>query len=153
MNLGGGGKSSTGSSPAFGTGTNPAVSYTIASTGDDLLFCLFYVPVNIIITKAWGFSSSNGTVTGDNHVFHLMKYDFDFTNGNATSGDLTNGKVIADHTATIADATNAAIDSLALTVDTKSQLVTAGQVVMGMTNDSGSGNNANTRLEFVYYYE
>ena len=78
----------------FGTGTDPATSYTIATTGHTIVGRIWYVPDNIVIDKCCFWVGADAS-SGDTIRCHLMSYDIVTTAG-ATSGDLSNGVVIAD---------------------------------------------------------
>ena len=84
---------------AIGTGTDPDTSFTIGGTGaeDDasnLVLMYFYLCDNITVDKVVWFAGNQDN-TGDTARCHLMAYDIDTSNG-STSGDLSNGVVVAD---------------------------------------------------------
>ena len=86
--------SATGSLLTLGTSTNPDTSYTVSATGMVVANTVWYVPDALTIDSVsfWVGSDASG---GDTVRCHLMSYDIVTTAG-ATSGDLSNGVVVAD---------------------------------------------------------
>ena len=76
-----------------GTGTDPATSFTVASTGDDMVGCLWYVMDDITIDRVVWWTGADAS-TGDTFRAHLMYYTIDQGN-TSTSGDLSSGAVSA----------------------------------------------------------
>ena len=91
--------------PNFGNGTDPSTSFTFAEATDqrasEFVPYLWYVPDNISIDSVHSLEGADAA-TGDTTRAHLMGYDVVTTAG-STSGDLSNGVVLADG----ADVTNA----------------------------------------------
>ena len=89
-------RSSVASSTGFhlNSGTDPATSYTISSTGDDIVNRLWYPMDDLTIATATVWVGADAS-SGDTIRFHLMQYDIDVSNG-STGGDLSNGVVLAD---------------------------------------------------------
>ena len=84
---------------SFGTGTNPATAVTLTGAGlfrgHSFVNSIWYLPDNIIVdaVSVWiGADADNG----DTVRCHLMSYAVDTRSGVATSGDLTDGVVVAD---------------------------------------------------------
>lgn len=94
---------SAGNAPSFGTGTDPATTFTTAdsngSRASDLIPVIMYVTDNITIDEIYHLEGADNA-TGDTTRMHLMSYTF---NSGAT-GALTSGAVVAN---TSADNTNA----------------------------------------------
>jgi hypothetical protein len=110
---------------SLGTGTNPDTTYSISTTGDDLVQVIWYVMDNITIDRVVWWSGADES-TGDTLRCHLMSYDIDSGNS-STSGDLTNGVVLADG----ADVTNAGNEQAYYQQMTiQSANVNAGKVVL-----------------------
>tara|TARA_Y100001963_G_C6684302_1_gene401422 strand:+ start:391 stop:984 length:594 start_codon:yes stop_codon:yes gene_type:complete len=110
---------------SMGTDTNPSTSFTIATAADDLTICYWYIMDNITIDKIIWFSGGDNS-SGDTTRAHLMSYDIDTDNG-STSGDLSNGVVLADG----ADITNAGYEQIYYQEMTiQSANVSAGKVVI-----------------------
>jgi hypothetical protein len=78
---------------AIGTGTDPDTSLTLSTTSHDILQCYWYVPDSITIDAVQWWVAGDAA-TGDTVRGHLMSYDVVTTAG-ATSGDLSNGAVVA----------------------------------------------------------
>ena len=77
----------------LGTSTDPATSLTISDSAMDIVQCYWYVPDNIYVEKVLWWSAGDAA-TGDTTRAHLMAYDVVTTAG-GTSGDLSNGYVVA----------------------------------------------------------
>ena len=80
---------------ALGTGANPDISYDVSSnaTSDDLTTMLWYIPDDITVDQVYWFAGGSSS-SGDVINIHLLSYTIDTDNG-ATSGDLSDGVVIA----------------------------------------------------------
>ncbi len=76
-----------------GTGTDPATSFTIATTGDDMVGCLWYVMDDITIDRVVWWTGADAA-TSETFRAHLMYYTIDQGN-TSTSGDLSSGAVSA----------------------------------------------------------
>ena len=74
--------------------TNPATSLTISATAQDIVGSYWYVPTHITIDAVQWLHAADAA-TGDVTAAHVMAYDVDTDNG-STSGDLSNGVVVAD---------------------------------------------------------
>ena len=79
---------------SMGTGTNPATSLTIATTGDDVTCCLWYVMDDITVERVIWWHGGDAA-SGDTTRVHLNSYTI-ATGVNSTSGDLSSGAVVAD---------------------------------------------------------
>ena len=77
----------------MGTGTDPDTSYTISSTADDFVGCMWYCDTACVLDSVSVWVGANGS-GNDTLRFHLCSFDIDNGNG-STSGDLTSGSVIA----------------------------------------------------------
>ena len=73
--------------------TEPATSFTIATTSYSVLPCYWYVPDDITIDGVEWFQSADAAA-GTTTAAYLMKYDLDKGNS-ATSGDLSSGVKVA----------------------------------------------------------
>ena len=80
--------------PAFGTGTDPATSFTTAegtaTRASDLVPCLWFVPDNITIDGVTSIEGADAA-TGDTTRMHLFSYTF--TSGSTSA--LTSGTLLA----------------------------------------------------------
>tara|TARA_R100001594_G_scaffold129648_2_gene168337 strand:+ start:1613 stop:2407 length:795 start_codon:yes stop_codon:yes gene_type:complete len=108
----------------IGTGTDPDTTLTITGTADGVTTALWYVPDAITI-DAVHWLHAGDAATGDTTRAHLMSYAID-TSNSATSGDLSDGTVLADG----ADITNAGYEQVyyqSMTVQNPN--VSAGRVI------------------------
>ena len=108
----------------MGTGTDPNTTLTITGTADGVTTALWYVPDAITIDAVHWFHGADAA-TGDVARAHLMSFAID-TGNSATSGDLSDGTVLADG----ADITNAGYEQVyyqSMTI--QSANVAAGSVV------------------------
>ena len=78
----------------IGTSTNPDTSLTVSTTADDVVTCMWYVMDNITVDGVVWWHGGDAA-TGDTTRCHLMSYDI-VRDNSSTSGDLSNGTVIAD---------------------------------------------------------
>ena len=105
--------------------TNPATSVTISTTGNLAVQTYWYVMDDITIDAVKWLHSADAA-TGDVTAGHLMAYDI-VTDNSSTSGDLSNGIVVADGS----NITNAGYEQIyyqAMTV--QSANVDAGKVIL-----------------------
>jgi len=73
---------------------NPDTTYTVSTTADDLVFCLWYVPDDITVSNVYVWAGADDS--GNNTLkFHLMSYDV-VSNNSSDGGNLSNGVVVAD---------------------------------------------------------
>lgn len=112
--------------PVFGTGTDPATTFTTAegngTRASDIVPVIWFVPDAISIDSVTSFEGAD-TATGDTTRMHLFRYDF--TSG--ATACLTNGALLAHNS----DVTNAGSEQpykSSWTVDTAA--VTAGKVIL-----------------------
>ena len=76
-----------------GTSTDPATSFTITSTADDMVGVLWYLCDNITIDRVVWFAGGDAA-SSDTLRAHLMSYTID-VGGSASGGDLSSGAVLA----------------------------------------------------------
>ena len=74
-------------------GTDPATSFTIATTADDMVGVLWYIMDNITIDRVVWWSGVSVSTTHTSRA-HLMVYTIDQSNS-SSSGDLSSGAVLA----------------------------------------------------------
>ena len=132
----------------LGTDTDPATSLTISDSAMDIIQCYWYVPDNIVIQKVLWWHAAD-TATGDTTRAHLMSYDVVTTAG-ATSGDLSNGAVIAASS----DITNAGYEQAYYNeMSIATPAVTAGKVVLfAFRSDSvNSDYTINATIKYYIY--
>ena len=110
---------------SIGTGGDPDTTYTISTTASDFVNTFWYVPDAITIDAVYWWHAADAA-TGDTTRVHLMSYAID-SGGSATSGDLSDGTVLADG----ADITNAGYEQAyyqSMTI--QSANVSAGRVII-----------------------
>ena len=133
--------------PAFGTGTDPATTFTTAEGADTrascLVPCLWYISDNISIDAIKSIEGAD-TATGDTTRMHAFSYDF--TSG-ATSC-LTNGTLLAHSS----DVTNAGSEQPYLsswTID--SAAVTAGKVILSFFESDSINSDYSIQVIVKYH--
>ena len=130
-----------------GTGTDPATSFTIATTADDMVGVMWYIMDNITIDRVVWWSGGDAA-TGDTTRTHLMSYTVDSGNS-ATSGDLSSGAVVAYSS----DVTNAGYEQAyynQMTISTAD--VDAGKVLMFFFRADSTVNSDYTINATVKYH-
>ena len=133
--------------PAFGTGTDPATTFTTADSNEerasDLVPCLWYVNDDISIDAIKSIEGADAA-TGDTTRMHLFSYDF--TSG-ATSC-LTNGTLLGHNS----DVTNAGSEQPYLstwTVD--SAAVSAGKVILAFFKSDSINSDYSIQVTVKYH--
>ena len=141
-----GGQSLSGT-PTFGTGTDPATSFTTSegslTRGADLVPCLWYVMDNIAIDSIVAIEGAD-TATGDTTRMHLMSYDY---SSGATS-TLTSGAVLAYNS----DVTNAGSEQTyrsTFTIGTSD--VDAGKVIMAFIRSDSINSDYSVNMYIKYH--
>tara|TARA_Y100000593_G_scaffold8472_2_gene15618 strand:- start:1282 stop:2067 length:786 start_codon:yes stop_codon:yes gene_type:complete len=134
-------------SPAFGTGTDPATSFTTAegsgTRASDIVTCLWYVQDAISIDAVTGIEGAD-TATGDTTRMHLFSYDF--TSGSTSC--LTNGTLLARNS----DVTNAGSEQAYLssfTIDSAS--VAAGKVILAFFKSDSINSDYSINIKVKYH--
>jgi len=131
----------------MGTGGTPATTYTISTTGDDMVSCFWYLPFNITIDscRVWfGADAASGDVV----KFSVMSYTVDSGNG-STSGDLTSGVENCVSPATITSAGYEQAYTQALTVSTAN--VDSGKMIGAFVHQNGTNADLSIQLQLVYH--
>ena len=133
--------------PAFGTGTDPATSFTTSdgngTRASDLVPLMWYVPNNISIDGVYSLEGADAA-TGDTTRMHLFSYDF--TSGSTSA--LTNGTLLAHNS----DVTNAGSEQAYLstwTVDSAS--VTAGKVILAFLKSDSINSDYSVNITIKYH--
>ena len=133
--------------PAFGTGTDPATTFTTAEANgtraSDIVSCLWYVTDAISIDSVVGIEGAD-TATGDTTRMHLFSYDF--TSG--ATACLTNGTLLAHNS----DVTNAGSEQPYLssfTVD--SAAVAAGKVILAFFKSDSVNSDYTLNIKVKYH--
>jgi len=133
--------------PAFGTGTDPATTFTTSdgngTRASDLVPCLWYVMDDISIDSVISIEGADNA-TGDTTRMHLFSYDF--TSGSTSA--LSNGTLLAHNN----DVTNAGSEQAytgSWTVD--SAAVSAGKVILGFFRSDSINSDYSLQLTVKYH--
>jgi len=132
---------------SFGTGTDPATSFTTAdgatTDASNLVPMIWYVPDNIEIDAIYSIEGSDHA-TGDTTRMHLMSYDF--TSGSTSA--LTNGTLLGHNS----DVTNAGSEQAYLstwTIDSSS--VVSGKVILAFFEQDGTNGDFSVSVTVKYH--
>tara|TARA_R100001015_G_scaffold19138_2_gene15105 strand:+ start:1160 stop:1948 length:789 start_codon:yes stop_codon:yes gene_type:complete len=133
--------------PAFGTGTDPATSFTTAegnaTRASDIVPCLWYVHDNISIDAVKSIEGAD-TATGDTTRMHLMS--FDLTSGSTSA--LSNGTVLANNS----DVTNAGSEQAYLSSWTvSSAAVSSGKVILAFFKSDSINSDYSLSVQIKYH--
>jgi len=133
--------------PAFGTGTDPATTFTTAegsaTRASDLVPVMWYVPDSIVIDAVYGLEGAD-TATGDTTRMHLFSYTF--TSGSTSA--LTSGTLLAHNS----DTTNSGSEQAYLsefTVDSAS--VAAGKVILAFFRSDSINSDYSLKIKIKYH--
>ena len=133
--------------PAFGTGTDPATSFTTADSNKqmatDIVPCLWYVMDDISIDSAISIEGADNA-TGDTTRMHLFSYDF--TSG--ATNCLTNGTLLA-HSNDVTNAGNEQPYLSSWTVD--SAAVSSGKVILAFFRSDSINSDYSLQLTVKYH--
>ena len=139
--------SNVGYPPAFGTGTDPATTFTTAegngTRASDLVSVIWFVPDAISIDSVTSFEGAD-TATGDTTRMHLFSYTF---NSGSTSA-LASGTLLAHNS----DVTNAGSEQAyksTWTVD--SAAVAAGKVILAFFKSDSINSDYSTNIIVKYH--
>ena len=131
----------------FGTGTDPATTFTTAHATDqiasELIRYMMYVPDNISVDAVYSIEGADAA-TGDTTRFHLMSYTF---NSGSTSC-LTDGTLVAHSD----DTTNAGSEQVYKSIWNIDNASVAGGKVLICTFESDSVNSDFTYQAIVKYH-
>ena len=133
--------------PAFGTGTDPATTFTTSdgngTRASDLVPCLWYVMDDISIDSVISIEGADNA-TGDTTRMHLFSYDF--TCGSTSA--LSNGTLLAHNN----DVTNAGSEQAytgSWTVD--SAAVSSGKVILAFFRSDSINSDYSLQLTVKYH--
>ena len=133
--------------PAFGTGTDPATTFTTAegngTRASDLVPVMWYVPDAISIDSVTSIEGAD-TATGDTTRMHLMGYSF----SSGSTSALTSGVLLAHNS----DVTNAGSEQAYLTswtVDSAS--VTAWKVILAFFKSDSINSDYSVNIRIKYH--
>ena len=133
--------------PAFGTGTDPATTFTTSdgngTRASDLVPCIWYVPDAISIDSVTSIEGTDNA-TGDTTRMHLFSYTF----SSGSTNCLTSGTLLAHNS----DVTNAGDEQPYLstwTVD--SAAVTAGKVILAFFESDSINSDYSLNIKVKYH--
>ena len=134
-------------SPSFGTGTDPATTFTTAegsgTRASDLVPVMWYVPDAISIDAVYGLEGAD-TATGDTTRMHLFSYTF--TSGSTSA--LTSGTLLAHNDDTTNNGSEQAYLS-EFTVDSAS--VAAGKVILAFFRSDSINSDYSLKIKIKYH--
>ena len=138
---------SLGDFPAFGTGTDPATTFTTSEGSDTrascLVPCLWYVPDAMSIDSINSIEAAD-TATGDTTRMHLFSYTF--TSGSTSA--LTAGTLLAHNS----DVSNSGSEQAYLTTWTiDSADVTAGKVILAFFESDSVNSDYSVQITVKYH--
>ena len=133
--------------PAFGTGTDPATTFTTAegngTRASDIIPCLWYVPDAITIDAVYSLEGAD-TATGDTTRMHLFSYNF----SNGSTSMLSSGTLLAHNS----DVTNAGSEQgyfSSWTVD--SSAVAAGSIILAFFKSDSINSDYSLNITVKYH--
>ena len=133
----------------FGTGTDPATTYTLGSSeanANSLVGSIWYVPVAITIDEVRVIA---GGEAADTINFHLFSYTMTSGTG-SDAGDLSSGTLLAHNGSTLTTG-NDRVTSTTLTVDSAN--VAADKVVLAFIENVGATTDLTAQLIVKYHYQ
>jgi hypothetical protein len=135
----------------MGTGGTPDTSYDIstATTSQNLVHAIWYVPFNIVIDACHCWFGQNAA-SGDVVKFSVMSYDISTAN-DATGGDLSNGTEVCVSPSTITGAGHEQAYYQSLTVSSSS--VSSGKVIIAYVSQDGTNSDQTIDMQLVYHMD
>ena len=133
----------------FGTGTDPATTYTLSSSeanANALVGSIWYIPAAITIDEVRVIA---GGEAADIINFHLFSYTI-ATGTGADAGDLSSGTLLASHGSTLVTGADR-VTSTTLTIDSAN--VAADKVVIATIENVGATTDLTAQLIVKYHYQ
>ena len=133
----------------FGTGTDPATTYTLGSSeanANSLVGSIWYVPVAITIDEVRVIA---GGEAADTINFHLFSYTMTSGTG-SDAGDLSSGTLLAHNGSTLTTG-NDRVTTTTLTVDSAN--VAADKVIIATIENVGATTDLTAQLIVKYHYQ
>ena len=133
----------------FGTGTDPATTYTLGSSEANaagLTMATWYIPSAITIDEVRVIASGEAADTVN---FHLFSYTMASGTGSG-AGDLSSGTLLAHNGSTLTTG-NDRVTSTTLTVDSAN--VAADKVVLAFIENVGATTDLTAQLIVKYHYQ
>ena len=133
--------------PAFGTGTDPATTFTTAegngTRAADLVPVMWYVPDAMSIDSVYSIEGAD-TATGDTTRMHMMSYDF---NGGDT--DALEGGVLVAHNSDVTNAGSEQAYATEWTVD--SAAISSGKVILAFFRSDSINSDYSINITVKYH--
>ena len=133
----------------FGTGTDPATTYTLGSSeanANALVGSIWYIPAAITIDEV---RVIGGGEAADAVNFHLFSYTIASGTG-SDAGDLSSGTLLAHNGSTLTTG-NDRVTTTTLTVDSAN--VAADKVVLAFIENVGATTDLTAQLIVKYHYQ
>ena len=133
----------------FGTGTDPATTYTLGSSeanANSLVGSIWYIPAAITIDEVRVIAAGEAA---DTINFHLFSYTMASGTG-AGAGDLSSGTLLAHNGSTLTTGADR-VTSTTLTVDSAN--VAADKVVIATIENVGATTDLTAQLIVKYHYQ
>ena len=133
--------------PAFGTGADPATTFSTSAgaavKASDLVPCIWHVQDDITIDSLTLYIGADAA-TGDTCRFHLMSYTF----SSGSTSALTSGAILASS----ADNTNSGVEqAYKLTISPTIADVDAGKVILGCFRSDSINSDYSINLTVKYH--
>jgi len=133
----------------FGTGTDPATTYTLGSSevnANALVVSTWWIPVAITIDEVRVIA---GGEASDTINFHLFSYTIATGTGSG-AGDLSSGTLLAHNASTLTTGDDR-VTSTTLTID--SEDVAADKVIIATVENVGAATDITAQLIVKYHYQ
>ena len=144
--LGGGASSTTFAVNSFGTGTDPATTFTLSSQSEHFVPLIWYIPTAITIDEVRVIAGSDASETLN---FHLFSYTI--ATGTASgAGDLSSGTLLAHNGSSLTTGDDR-VTTPTLTVDSAS--VAADKVILAFVENVGATTDVTAQLIVKYHYQ
>tara|TARA_R100000700_G_C3175565_1_gene150423 strand:- start:2007 stop:2789 length:783 start_codon:yes stop_codon:yes gene_type:complete len=133
----------------FGTGVDPATTYTLSSSeanANSLVASIWYIPTAITVDEVRVIAAGEAA---DTLNFHLYSYDMASGTGSG-AGDLSNGAVVASTGSTLTTG-NDRVTTTTLTIDSAN--VAADKVIIATVENVGATTDVTAQLIVKYHYQ
>ena len=130
----------------FGTGTDPATTFTISSQAEFVVPLLWYIPVAITIDEVRVIASTDAAETLN---FHLFSYAM-ATGTSSGAGDLSSGTLLAHNGSTLTTGDDR-VTTTTLTIDSAN--VAADLVVLAFVENPTDTDDITAQLIVKYHYQ
>ena len=130
----------------FGTGTDPATTFSLSSGAEYIVPILWYIPTSITIDEVRVIASTDAA---DTLNFHLFSYAMASGTGSG-AGDLSDGTLLAHNGSTLTTGDDR-ITTTTLTVDSAN--TAADRVILAFVENVGDTNDITSQLIVKYHYQ